>query len=243
MRLCDSCSAERGAAGERRALELARDAVLVEPVAALVHRPEEAVEVVVEVARRQPDVGGRDRGRERDGRPCRAATPTGRSRSARSPSARTPAGRSSGNGRRRGPAAPRRARAAATSGTCSCFSRSKTVAHLGRLHPRLEVVEQHVVRLVVVVEALDVAPAQVEVRGAAPAGTARSRTFWRASTQTRHRERVRRAASRRAARRARGAPSPSRGATTRIRLASSESYGATPRTARARRAAGRSRRR
>ena len=37
------------------------------------------------------------------------------------------------------------------------------LAHLCRLHPRLEVVQEHVVRLVVVVEALDVAPAKVEV--------------------------------------------------------------------------------
>ena len=36
-------------------------------------------------------------------------------------------------------------------------------AHLGRLHARLEVVQQHVVRLVVVVEALDVAAAELEV--------------------------------------------------------------------------------
>src|SRR5918994_2616085 len=35
--------------------------------------------------------------------------------------------------------------------------------HLRRLHPRLEVVEEDVVRLVVVVEALDVAPPQLEV--------------------------------------------------------------------------------
>ena len=35
--------------------------------------------------------------------------------------------------------------------------------HLGRLHPWLEVVEEHVVRIVVVVEALDVAAAEIEV--------------------------------------------------------------------------------
>ena len=39
---------------------------------------------------------------------------------------------------------------------------SKTGAHLGRLHPRLEVVEEHVVRLVVALEALDVAALQLD---------------------------------------------------------------------------------
>ena len=38
--------AERRRRGERRALQLTRDAVLVEPVSAFVHRREEAVEVV-----------------------------------------------------------------------------------------------------------------------------------------------------------------------------------------------------
>ena len=48
--------AERDAARERRALERRVDLVLVEAVAELVHRREEAVEVVVEVARRDADV-------------------------------------------------------------------------------------------------------------------------------------------------------------------------------------------
>src|SRR5215211_6474474 len=47
---------ERRAAREQRALERLVDLMLVQPVAGLVHRREEAVEVVLEVARRDPDV-------------------------------------------------------------------------------------------------------------------------------------------------------------------------------------------
>ena len=49
---------ERGrrAAAERRPLERGAHAVLVEAVTALVHRAEQRVEVVVEIARRHPDV-------------------------------------------------------------------------------------------------------------------------------------------------------------------------------------------
>ena len=84
------------------------------------------------------------------------------------------------------------------------------LAHLCRLHPGLEVVQEHVVRLVVVVEALDVAAAEVEVV------PQRGQELREVGLLARlhpdgHRERGGAATSRRAARRARGAPSPSRG--------------------------------
>ena len=56
---------ERRAARERRALERRVDAVLVQAVAALVHRREEAVERVLRLARRDPDVRRRKRLRKR----------------------------------------------------------------------------------------------------------------------------------------------------------------------------------
>ena len=51
--------AERDPACERRPLERLVDLVLVEPVPELVHRPEEAAEMLGEVARRDPDVADR----------------------------------------------------------------------------------------------------------------------------------------------------------------------------------------
>ena len=57
--------AERDAAGERGALERRVDLALVEPMAELVHRPEEAAEMLAEVARRDADVGHAGSGRER----------------------------------------------------------------------------------------------------------------------------------------------------------------------------------
>ena len=56
--------------------------------------------------------------------------------------------------------------------------------HLGRLHLRLEVVEQDVVRLVRRLEALDVAAAQLDVALEQRAGTARSPTSPSPRTQT-----------------------------------------------------------
>jgi hypothetical protein len=56
---------ERRAARERRPLERRVDAVLVEAVAALVHHREEPVERVLGLTRRDPDVAGRQRRRER----------------------------------------------------------------------------------------------------------------------------------------------------------------------------------
>ena len=65
MRLCDSCMPSDDAARERRALERRVDLVLVEPVPELVHRPEQALEPVGEVPRRDPDVGHAGARRER----------------------------------------------------------------------------------------------------------------------------------------------------------------------------------
>ena len=151
---------ERRTAGEDRALKLARDTVLVQPVPALVHRPEQAVQVVLEVTRRQPDVGRAHRhGEGMDGRvepPLVAVEaepfdhlqlelllPVDRER----PSARGTLAL----------AADRR-----DERHLRLLQPREHLSHLGRLHARLEVVEQHVVRLVVAfdaVEALDVAPA------------------------------------------------------------------------------------
>ena len=75
--------------------------------------------------------------------------------------------------RRPASAAARRAATSCTSGAWCSFRYSKIVAHLGGLHPALVVVEQRVVRLVVVaVEALDVAALAARGARAAPAGTA-----------------------------------------------------------------------
>ena len=153
--------AERCAVRERSAFELACDAVLVEAVPALVHRPEEPVEVVFEVARRQADVGDRDRGRERVD--SGVETPFRRveaealdhlhlelllplDREARA--ADWAFSLCAGGGDQR---------------NLLFLQPSEDGTHLGRLHAGLEVVEQDVVRLVVVVEALDVLAAQVEV--------------------------------------------------------------------------------
>ena len=95
-------------------------------------------------------------------------------------------------------------------------------AHLGRLHPRLEVVEEDVVRLVVAVEAVDVAALQLDV-ALEVRQEEREVVLLRAPSPRRVRLGGGARSSRRAARPARGAPSRSRGASTRIRLASSES--------------------
>ena len=153
--------AERGAMRERCAFELRSDAVLVQAVSALVHRPKEPIEVVLEVARGQPDVAGCDRGRERMN--CSIEAPFG--------------------GVEAEPVdhfqlellltLDREADAAERTLSLGAGRRSQRDlllldpvehgSHLGRLHAGLEVVEQHVVRLVVVVEALDVPPTEVEV--------------------------------------------------------------------------------
>ena len=147
---------------ERRALEVARDAVLVEPVAGLVHRPEEAVEVVLEVAGRQPDVADRDRRRERvDGR---VEPPLGRVEPEPLDHLQLELLLALDRERR---AADRTLAVLAGGGDERHLLLLQPVedgADLGGLHPGLEVVEEDVVGLVVVVEALDVAAAQLEVR-------------------------------------------------------------------------------
>jgi hypothetical protein len=147
--------------GERRAHELARDAVLVEAVTGFVHRPEEAVEVALEVPRRQPDVGGRDRGGERMHRGVEPplgwveAEPLDHLEL----ELLLPLDREGG--------VPQRALALGPRGLDErdllLLEPVEDRSHLGCLHPGLEVVEEDVVRLVVVVEAFDIAAAQLEV--------------------------------------------------------------------------------
>ena len=61
---------------------------------------------------------------------------------------------------------------------------AEDLGHLGRLHERLEVVEERRVRRVVPLEALDVAPLELEVALERREEAARSRSFARASIQT-----------------------------------------------------------
>ena len=232
---------ERRAAGEQRALELAGDPVLVEPVPALVHRPEEAVEVVLEVARRQPDVGRRPSTSRRDGRPCRAATRCGRTRSARPPSARTPsAGRS-------GTAAPR-------AGRSSVAANRRDERHLRLLQPRrtppaprpssCPARSRRAARRT----ARRSRRRSTRCSAAAARGSlrsreedARSRTSWRASAHSGSASEFERGNLGGAGRRERGAPSPTRAARSGSGSPRPSRRAATPRRARAPRAAGRSR--
>ena len=63
---CDSCSPSEVALPHERALDRARQALLVEAVPGLVqHREEAREEVVLVLARRQPHVAGREAGGER----------------------------------------------------------------------------------------------------------------------------------------------------------------------------------
>ena len=149
---------------ERRALERAVDLVLVEAVPALVHRREQAVEVVLEVARRDPDVLRAARRSRTDGRSGRAATTSSSNPNRRTTSSSNCFCSSSGNVRAGG--------SGNGSAPATCLHERRLVllqvvedrAHLGRLHAALEVVEDGVVGLVVVaVEALDVAAAELEV--------------------------------------------------------------------------------
>ena len=96
-------------------------------------------------------------------------------------------------------------------------------ADLGRLHPGLEVVEEDVVRLVVVVEAVDIAAAQVEVRAKGGQELREVGVLPRLDPD-RHRERGGADISARSSAGTRRAFSQSR-RTSRIRLASFESYG------------------
>ena len=152
---------ERGPARERRPFERGRDAVLVEAVPALVHRREEPVEVRLVVARREPDVLDPQRARERvDGR-IEPPGPGVESEALEHGQLEAPLALE-----RIGPVAGGPFAVVGGAGDERHLLRLQPVEHdphLGRRHAALEVVEQHVVRLVVAVEAVDVAPPQVQV--------------------------------------------------------------------------------
>ena len=200
--------ARRAARGERRALERRADAALVEAVADLVHAAEQRLEVGLGVARRDADVGRRERGAERmDG----AVEPERRRLEAEcghhgEADRRWP---SSGNG----PVAE----AAAALGR-SRDQRHELLLepveddpHLGRRRSRLEVVEQDVVRIVGGLEARDVLALQLElpVEPRAEGGVV---VLAPARPPTPPCPRRPPWSARRRARTARAAPSPSRGA-------------------------------
>jgi hypothetical protein len=154
---------ERGAARERRPLEGLVDLVLVEPVAELVHRREQAVEALLEVARRQPDVLDARAGRERvHGRvepPRLLVVPEAPDHLELELLLELERERPRRRLRRR----PRLGHLA-DERRLMLLEIVEEDAHLGRAHPALVVVEQRVVRLVVgAVEALDVAESQLEV--------------------------------------------------------------------------------
>ena len=101
IRLCDSCmpSETPRASGLRSSVWV--DLALVEAVAELVHRPEEAAEMLGEVARRDADVGRSRCPRRTDARSGRGATRRRCSRRRARPRARTPSARR-GRSRARG---------------------------------------------------------------------------------------------------------------------------------------------
>src|SRR4051794_31997268 len=153
--------AERHAARERRPLERGIDLVLVEPVPELVHRPEEAAEVVREVARRDAYVADPRARRERMHRRIQPPRVVGEAESVRDLELEDLLLLD----RERVLARP-----------VGCLLRH--LLHERRLvllqvvedapdflcpHPALVVVEHDVVRLVVDLEAVDVTLAQVEV--------------------------------------------------------------------------------
>ncbi len=125
------------------------------------HRPEEAIEVLIEVPRRQPDVADRDRRRERvHGRvepPLRRVVAEAldhlQLELLLALERERPADRRftllAGGGDER---------------YLRLLQPLEDRADLGCLHARLEVVQQDVVRLVVLVEALDIAAPQLHVR-------------------------------------------------------------------------------
>jgi hypothetical protein len=152
----------RDAVRERRPRERRVDLVLVDPVAELVEAREDAVDAVLVEARRQPDVQGRHRGRERVHRlvepPRGAVHPPPLEDGEREAALRV---------RREGPA---------QTGIVDRCGLADGVEHrderglqlledrldLRGLHPRLVVVEDDVVRIVLRAEAPDVLPAQLE---------------------------------------------------------------------------------
>ena len=154
--------AERDAACERAALERRVDLVLVEAVAELVHRPEQAAEVIREVARRDADVGR-----------CRCPTQTG------APSGRAATRRRCSRTRLHDLELEhllRLERVLARLGVVAAARRDllderslvllqvvEDAPDFLRRHVALVVVEDDVVRLVLYLEAVDVALAQIEV--------------------------------------------------------------------------------
>ena len=149
------------AVAERRPLERGRDAVLVEAVPALVHRREDRRDVVLLVARRQADVLRAGAGRERvhgqvepGERLVEAEAPDDLERVRVLRVDRPRAGHE-------GVVAVDRADLGDQRDELS-LQVVEHRPHLGRLHPRLEVVEEDVVGLVVALEALDVAALQLD---------------------------------------------------------------------------------
>src|SRR5829696_5598901 len=153
--------AERGAMRERRPLQLAGDAVLVEAVSRFVHRPEEPVEVVLEVTGRQPDVRDRDRRGER----MDSGVEPPRGWVVAKPLDHLHLELLLALDRERPPAHGALAVPAdlGDQRNLLLLQPIEDSADLGRLHAGLEVVEEDVVWLVVVVEALDVATPELDV--------------------------------------------------------------------------------
>jgi hypothetical protein len=151
----------RHALAQRRPLERRAHTPLVESVPALVHRGEERQEVVPP---RSGSSGGRRRARRwsrTDAPSCRAGTgPTSR-RTPRTARARARSCAGIGNGPRMNGSSSvvaLRRRAHEVPGV----STGEDLADLGRPHPGLEVLEEHVVRVVVRREALDVPAPEVD---------------------------------------------------------------------------------
>ncbi len=151
----------RDTVAERRPLERGRDAVLVEAVPALVHRREDRVDVALLVARRQADVLRARAGRERVHRQVEARE-GGVEAEALDDLERVLVLCVDGPGAgQEGVVAVDRAVLGDQRHELG-FELVEDAPHLRRLHPRLVVVEQDVVRLVVVLEALDVAALQLD---------------------------------------------------------------------------------
>ena len=158
LRLVDP---ERRRAVQRRAEKRVRDPVRVQPVPRLVHRRPDRLEVVGPVARREADVPVRERRAERV---CGRVEPPGVVVEAHRPEHALGEGalrlgrevaveeRRVDLRRRRHELGERRAQ------------HGEDLLHLGRQHPGLVVVEERRVRAVGPLEALDVAPLQLDVR-------------------------------------------------------------------------------
>ena len=141
LRLVD---AERRRTAERRAHQRVGDPVRVEAVARLVQRRPDRLEVVGAVARREADVAVRERRAERVRRRIEAPGALLEAERRRRPARRTGAarrGRTSRGGTTRRPPAPSRDELGQRGA-----EHREHLAHLGRRHPRLVVVEERRVR-------------------------------------------------------------------------------------------------